>query len=115
MQIELMGLGNALVNNIPAYIVWIFGIVMAVIMLRRGGKGGVKLLLAGCILMFVSALVSPFIRTIINAWLVADDIRIAARTMSLVNIPVTIVSTAGIICLVIAFWKQFWRKKGASV
>ncbi len=99
---------------IPEIMAWGIGIVLAVLMLRRGGGKAEKLLLAGCSLMFVIQLASPLLHELVQ-WLEAErgmsNIDIA-QTMGLaINLPFTILSIAGLVCLVWAFWMRF-RARG---
>ena len=95
---------------IPEIVAWGIGIVLAVLMLRRGGGKAEKLLLAGCSLMFFTKLASPLLHELVQ-WLEAErgmsNIDIA-QTMGLaINLPFTILSIAGFVCLVIAFRVRF--------
>ena len=97
----------ALLGNIPILLAWLVGIVLAVRMLRRGGKAE-KLLLAGCSLMFVAQIVRPFL-TGFTLWLVHEHGMTRASASGLAfSLPITILSMAGIVCLVYAFWTR-WK------
>ena len=92
---------------------WLVGIVLAVCMLRRGGEKAEKLLLAGCSLMFVAQLLRPFLTGLV-LWLVAERGMSRASASGLAfSLPVSILSMAGIICLVFAFWTR-WKSKSAT-
>ena len=101
--------GSAMLGNIPELIAWAIGIVLAVIMLRRGGRGKEKLLLAGFSLMFTASLAGPIIRGIVMSWMRGYESSYLSigRAMSLVSLPMAIVSIAGAVCLVWAFWLKF--------
>ena len=102
----------ALLGNIPMLLAWLVGIVLAVLMLRRGGKAE-RLLLAGCALMFVNQIVRPFLFGL-STWLVYEHgISRASAAGLIVSIPTTILSVAGIICLLLAFWTR-WKTKSAT-
>ena len=95
---------------IPEIVAWGIGIVLAVFMLRRGGGKAEKLLLVGCSLMFFTKLAGLLLHGLVP-WLEAErglsNIDIA-RTMGLaINLPFTILSIAGFVCLVIAFRVRF--------
>jgi len=99
---------------IPEIMAWGIGIVLAVLMLRQSGGKAEKLLLAGCSLMFFTKLASPLLHELVQ-WLEAErgmsNIDIA-QTMGLaINLPFTILSIAGLVCLVWAFWMRF-RARG---
>lgn len=102
----------SLITSIPVLLAWLVGIVLAVIMLRRGGGRAEKLLLIGCSLLFVSQIVRPFL-TALAMWLVANSevTRVqAASTAGLLRLPLSILDMAGIVCLLFAFWFR-WRVK----
>jgi len=105
-----------LIRNIPELVAWGIGIVLAVLMVRRGGGKTEKLLLAGCSLMFVTQLASPLLYELVQ-WLTSERgmSHIAtAQTMGWVTLPLTVISLAGLVCLVWAFWVQFRVKRGVS-
>ena len=104
----------SMLRYIPELVAWGVGIVLAVLMVRRGGGKAEKLLLAGCSLMFVVKLAAPLLNEFVQ-WLGAErgmsNIDIA-QTMGLaINLPFTILSIAGFVCLVIAFWVRFRTRK----
>ncbi len=102
----------ALLGNIPILLAWLVGIVLAVRMLRRGGKAE-KLLLSGCSLMFVAQIVRPFL-TRLALWLVYEHGMTRASASGLAfSLPISILSMTGIVCLILAFWFR-WRTKTAS-
>ena len=99
---------------IPELLAWGAVIVLAVIMVRRGGGKAEKLLLAGCSLFLVMRLASPLLSGLVQR-LVSEqgmgymDI---AQTMGLtVSFPMGILGLAGFVCLVLAFWMRFWSKR----
>ena len=98
----------ALLGNIPMLLAWLVGIVLAVLMLRRGGGKAEKLLLAGCSLMFLAVIIRPFL-TGLALWLVAERgmTRDGAAGLAF-SLPISILSMAGIVCLILAFWTR-WR------
>ena len=93
-----------LLGNIPMLLAWLVGIVLAVLMLRRGGGKAEKLLLIGCSLMFLAVIVRPFLSGL-TLWLVAERgmTRVSALGLAF-SLPNSILSMAGIVCLVLAFW-----------
>ncbi|MBA7700913.1 hypothetical protein ES703_109639 [subsurface metagenome] len=105
--------GPAFLGNIPMLLAWLVGIVLAVLMLRRGGGKAEKLLLAGCSLMFLAVIVRPFL-TGLALWLVAEHGMTRASAIGLTfSLPNTILSMAGIVCLILAFWFR-WKTKAAT-
>ena len=102
-----------LLANIPLLLAWLFGIVLTVVMLRRGGGKAEKLLLTGCSLMFLSVVIRPFL-TGLMLWLVAEQGMTRAGAIGLAfSLPVSITGMAGIVCLILAFWAR-WKTKGSS-
>jgi hypothetical protein len=99
---------SEVLGAIPGLVAWGIGIVLAIIMVRRGGDKAEKLLLAGCCLMFAVRLISLFL-TGLAPWLLEH--RISAPEYSFVRSIAAIPALAGIVCLVIAFWVKFMRKK----
>ena len=104
--------GPALLFKSPIIVAWIVGIVIAVRMLKRGGGKAERLLWIGCCIMLAETIISPFTQ-VLMAWLIDQrQIReITAQdfgfTMSMARIPLSILSLAGIVCLVYAFWIKF--------
>ena len=104
----LNAVGPSLLGNIPMLLAWLVGIVLAVLMLRRGGGKAEKLLLAGCSLMFLAVIIRPFL-TGLALWLVAEREMTRASALGLAfSLPITILSMVGIVCLVYAFWTR-WK------
>jgi len=105
--------GHTLLGNIPILLAWLVGIALAVRMLRRGGAKAERLLLIGCSLMFVAQIASPFL-TGLSLWLVHEQGMSRASASGLaISLPISILSMAGIVCLVYAFWTR-WKSKGAT-
>ena len=103
----------SLLVSIPVLLAWLVGIVLAVRMVRRGGGKAEKLLLIGCSLMFVAQVVRPFLQGL-AIWLVAEYGMTRAGTSGLViSLPTSILSMAGIVCLIFAFWMR-WKSKAAT-
>ena len=104
----------SMLRYVPEILAWLFGIVLAVLMVRRGGDKAEKLLLAGCSLMFIRQIASPLLngfmqRLVSEQGMSYIDI---AQTMGLaVSLPLGILGLAGFVCLVLAFWIRFWRRR----
>ncbi len=94
----------SILRFIPGIVAWLVGIVLAVIMVRRGGGKAEKLLLSGCILMFAVGVISICLGSMLP-WL--REQRISAQQFGLVLSISAIPSLAGFICLVWAFWVRF--------
>ena len=82
-------------------------------MVRRGGVRAEKLFLAGCSLMFTVELVNPFVRELIRWWVSEQEVSnlSIARTVGLASLPMAVLSLAGLVCLVWAFWLRFGKEK----
>ena len=61
----------ALLGKIPILLAWLVGIVLATLMVIRGGGKAEKLLLAGCSVMFVGGIANPFLAGL-TVWLAAE-------------------------------------------
>ena len=96
----------SILRYIPELVAWGIGIVLAVLMVRRGGGKAEKLLLAGCSLMFAIQLVGPLLSQLAQ-WLVSER-DMSLITLGLVNsLPLFTLGIAGLVCLVYAFWVRF--------
>ena len=93
-----------ILRYIPEILAWLFGIVLAVLMVRREGSKAEKLLLAGCSLMFAVGVISLFISGM-TPWLREQGT--SAQELGIIRSLAAIPSLAGFICLVIAFWVRF--------
>ncbi|MFC1901382.1 hypothetical protein ACFLX3_00420 [Chloroflexota bacterium] len=102
-----------MLRYIPELVAWAVGVVLAVVMVRRGGGKAEKLLLAGCSLMFITRLATPPLQELVRRLASERDMsNIAiAQTMGWVSIPMSILSLAGLVCLVWAFWVRFRGRK----
>ena len=93
---------------IPELLAWGIGIVLAVLMVRRGGSRTEKLLLAGCSLLFLAQIISLCL-SIMTPWL--HEQRIGAREIGIIRSVFALPSLAGFVCLVLAFWTRFFRRR----
>jgi len=100
---------SSLIRILPSLVVWLIGLVLSVKMLRRGGTRPEKLLVAGCSLILLNAILNPFTRILLETWMNQEGAGITSvgRTMVLISIPRMIISLAGFFCLVMAFWIKF--------
>jgi ABC-type Fe3+-siderophore transport system permease subunit len=117
MDSVIAEIGSSLLNAVPDIIAWTAGIVLAVIMVRRGGLKPEKLLLTGCCLMLAETILSPVVRELVMDWVRGNDTSYLAvgQTVTYTQIPLIIVSLAGIVCLVWAFWIRFHVKKQGEI
>ena len=88
---------------------WIVAVVLAAIMLRRGGARAERFLLVGaCLMLLASILAIP--TSALSIWLSVvremPNIQIASW-LSIFGLIRGIISLAGIVCLVYAFWVKF--------
>jgi hypothetical protein len=92
----------------PALIFWIAVIVFAVIMLRRDGDRAECFLIAGASLKIVSNLLNIPVG-FIHIWLIDKGYSVdsAVSIVSSWGIFLNVISMAGIICLIYAFWVKF--------
>lgn len=106
----------SMLRYIPELVAWGIGIILAVLMLRRGGGKAEKLFLAGCSLMFVVRLATPLLSELVM--LLGKEREMSniaiAQTMGWVTLPMSILGLAGLVCLVWAFWVRFRARKEVS-
>ncbi|MFC1939110.1 hypothetical protein ACFLXO_00275 [Chloroflexota bacterium] len=97
----------------PYLAAWITAIVLSVIMLRRGGGRAEKFLLAGSCMMLAEKMLTVPLSAVINLQIIPS---LLEKGESYQNIAVIntytrlffgLVSLAGIVCLVYAFWIKF--------
>jgi hypothetical protein len=117
MDSVIAEIGSSLLNAVPDIIAWTAGIVLAVIMIRRGGLKPEKLLLTGCSLLLLKSILSPVIRELVMNWSRGNNTSALsyAQAALYITIPQLLLSLAGFVCLVIAFWIKFRVKKGETV
>ena len=111
-------IGSIIIHNLvpaaPYLAAWIAAIVFSVIMLRRGGRAE-RFLLTGSCLMLASKLFS--VPTVLIVPLLVDSGWSTDRALSVlsgVHLFLSLVSLAGIVCLVYAFWIKFKVKSRES-
>ena len=104
----------SMLRYVPELLAWGFGIFLAVLMVRRSGGKAEKLLLAGCSLMFIRQIASPLLNGFVQR-LVSEQGRSyidIAQTIGLtVSLPIGILGLTGFVCLVLAFWMRFWKRR----
>ena len=100
----------SLIQNSPELLGWLFGLVLAVHMVRRGGGKAEKLFLAGCVLLFVIQLAGPFLSGLVST-LLREGWRTPQTAGLILQLPVAILGLAGFVCLIYAFRLRFWRKR----
>jgi hypothetical protein len=99
------------ISRIPHLVAWTVAVILAVIMVRRGGGKAEKLFLVGSSLMLVAQLVSPFLSGLAS-WLIREQGMSRALASGLaVSLPMGALGLSGIVCLVYAFWLRFMAKK----
>ena len=104
-----------LIPAAPYLAAWIAAIVFSIIMLRRGGGRAERLLLIGSCLMFAGKLFGVAMVLIVP--LLVDSGWSTGRAVSMlsgVGLSLSLVSLAGIVCLVYAFWIKFKVKSSES-
>lgn len=111
-------IGSSIVHNLipaaPYLAAWIAAIVLSVIMLRRGGGRAERFLLAGSCMMLAGTLFRSIASAVIQVLFIQkgwDALRVAT-VLSYNGLFFGLVSMAGIICLVYAFWIKFKVKSG---
>ena len=100
----------SMLRYIPELVAWGIGIALAVLMVRRGGGKAEKLFLAGCSLMFTVQLARPLLSELIQSLLLKQNmsnIDIAGTMGLTINLTFSVLTIAGLVCLVWAFWVRF--------
>ena len=96
------------INIIPALLLWIAVIVLAVILLRRGGDRAERFLILGASLKIVSNLLGLAAFGILHGLINRGySITYANTVVFGYGIFCNVVGMTGIICLVYAFWIKF--------
>ncbi len=117
MEIYSVFLGG-LIGVAPYLAGWIAVIVLASLMLRRGGGKAERFLVAGASLMLAKTLFGGFsanIRALLQLRLVVErgwDQPSLIPIFTAIDIFIGCIGLAGIICLVYAFWVKFKTTDG---
>lgn len=119
MDISVQTFEISTLRYVPELVAWGIGIILAIIMVRRGGGKAEKLLLAGCSLMFVAPLSGLLLQDQLRQ-LLLDQGRsyidmIRSPLWIAVSIIVGLISLAGIVCLIWAFLARFRVRKQVTV
>ena len=108
----LIEVGISFVGRIPYLAAWIAAVVFAALMVRRGGGKAEKFLLTGCGLMLFNQITMPFLGAL-SRWMVHEQ-GMPVSAIGIAQIPTGLLSLAGIVCLVYAFWVKFKKGKTES-
>ena len=100
---------GGLFSSAPGLVGWIVALILAIIMLRRGGAIAERLLLIGaCLMLLTYILAIP--TSILGIWLRTSqemtNVQVAFW-LSIFGLVRGLISLAGIVCLVYAFWVKF--------
>ena len=105
--------GTGFLHRLPELVGWLIGLVLAVLMLKRGGGRAEKLFLAGCSLVVFVQLAGPFLSGFVSV-MRSEGWRLA-QAAGFLLLPLSILSLAGFICLAIAFILKFMKKRREPV
>jgi hypothetical protein len=109
MEVYTSAVLGGLVSSLPALLGWTVALVLAVIMLRRGGARAERLLVAGASLMLLQSVVAALTSAVVS-WLTLER-GMANVEIAFINgafgLAKGLIGLAGIICLVYAFWLKF--------
>jgi ABC-type multidrug transport system fused ATPase/permease subunit len=99
---------GGLINAAPGLAIWIVALVLASILMKKGGSKLKRLLIIGSSLMLVSTLFDVPKQAIANKLIQGGFSAVkAAGVISYINIFTGLISLAGVICLFYAIWKSF--------
>ena len=100
----------------PSLALWIAVIIFAVIMLRRGGGRAERFLIAGGSIKLIGNLLG-IANIFTGPWLFYEFVGTDNVTTILSGFAITrnIVSMAGLVCLLYAFWVKFKTKKEVGI
>ena len=108
---------GGLFSSAPALVGWIVAVVLAAIMLRRGGARAERFLLVGASLMLLASILA-IPTSALGIWLHTGremtNVQ-AAFWLSIFGLIRGVISLAGIICLVYAFWVKFRTRPTAGL
>lgn len=100
---------GGLFSSLPALVGWIIAVVVAAIMIKRGGARAERFLLIGASLMLLASILA-IPTSAIGTWLRINremtNVEMAS-VLSIYGLIKGLFSLAGIICLVYAFWAKF--------
>jgi hypothetical protein len=112
-MIYLVTILPSLVARMPVLLMWLAGIVLSVLMLRRGGGKAEKLLLAGCSVKFMEQIYGAFAPESV-AYMMSEQFRAGQETPFTPGLLYQIfmwggvaLGLAGFVCLILAFWIKF--------
>ena len=118
MDTSVQAIEISMLRHIPELVAWAIGIVLAVIMVRRGGLKLEKLFLAGCSLMFVAPLAGMLLNNQLTQLLHEQStsyLEIAQSPLWIAaNVLIALISLAGLVCLIWAFLVKFRKKREAA-
>lgn len=107
---------GGLLFSIPALVGWIVAVVLAAVMLRHGGARAERFLLVGASLMLLGAsldIPTPALSMWLSVARGMTNVE-AASVLSVFGLVRGVISLAGIICLVYAFWVKFKAARGGT-
>jgi len=109
MEMYIQVIIGGLLFSVPALVGWIVAVILATIMLRRGGARAERFLLVGASLMLVGSLLdipTPALSMWLSVSREMTNVQ-AASWLPIFGLIRGVISLAGIICLVYAFWVKF--------
>jgi len=109
MEMYIQAIIGGIASSAPALVGWIVAVVLAAIMLRRGGARAERFLLIGACLMLLASILS-IPTSAFGIWLQIGQEMTNVQTafwLSIFGLVRGLIGLAGIICLVYAFWVKF--------
>ena len=109
MEMYIQAVIGGLFSSAPALVGWIVAVVLAAIMLRRGGARAERFLLIGASLMLLASILA-IPTSALSMWLSIGRGMANTQTafwLSIFGLVRGLIGLAAIICLVYAFWVKF--------
>ncbi len=105
-------------TGLPTYLAWAVGVVIGIVLVRRGGGKKAVLFLAGSVLLFLANLGQPFLGALANYTYGRNPSSsyhtLATATALIDTLPVLVLTVGGFVCLAAAFLMVFLKQREAA-
>lgn len=103
-----------LINHAPYFVAWGLAVILGAIMVVRIGSKPEKLFLTGSCLMLGERLASFLLMSYGASLLREQGVSVASSALA-VTLVSGLLTLAGFVCLVWAFWLRFWKNSPKQV